>query len=520
MKKQHLQQYIAAYEVISNILKNAEFAVLDERAASAEAKKGRSWNDVGILIRRCASADDPVMLYITQDMYNSLAEYYDGDVSEATVYETLLAKELDLFQQGSYADGRMNIMLNGVSKGVWAFRYGKLLRCATEEADNAGKDEAAVRELKREVRQLRAVAEIQSRHNNLVGRFVEEMNNRYEEAHKQYVKNTTQAGPAVPLRPMNNAATLAGIPTLFLSDLHWGERVVGRQVQFWNEFDREIAERRLNRVVTESMDILLHHLSGNYYDGISVLFGGDFVSGNIHKELETTNYDVMPQIVHDLALKLARAIRLLASEFPKVYVGCVVGNHGRLDMKPSAKNAPTNSFDYMVYNVVRTLCSDLPNVLWEISGSLDLRYSLYNTKYLLTHGDQIKYQGGIGGFMVPAKKVYMNKHENYARMNMPFDYMVFGHFHQLKFMDNMICNGSLKGVDEYAFRGNFGNEPPQQALWITHPQLGITQFIPVFAEAPKAMEQPVDPFTLYNSQEEVVEELAAMNEEWFRKKSA
>lgn len=50
-----------------------------------------------------------------------------------------------------------------------------------------------------------------------------------------------------------------------------------------------------------------------------------------------------------------------------------------------------------------------------------------------------------------------------------------------------IANGvgvanSLKGYDEYAWSNNFSFEPPQQALWLTHPTYGITYRMPVLVD--------------------------------------
>jgi hypothetical protein len=45
--------------------------------------------------------------------------------------------------------------------------------------------------------------------------------------------------------------------------------------------------------------------------------------------------------------------------------------------------------------------------------------------------------------------------------------MIMGHWHQLKFFGNIIVNGSVSGLDEYAFLNNFGYEPPRQAFWVT-----------------------------------------------------
>jgi hypothetical protein len=57
--------------------------------------------------------------------------------------------------------------------------------------------------------------------------------------------------------------------------------------------------------------------------------------------------------------------------------------------------------------------------------------------------------------------------------------MLLGHFHQLIQLERVIVNGSLKGYDEYAWANNFAFERPRQALFITHPQHGITISMPV-----------------------------------------
>jgi hypothetical protein len=45
-----------------------------------------------------------------------------------------------------------------------------------------------------------------------------------------------------------------------------------------------------------------------------------------------------------------------------------------------------------------------------------------------------------------------------------------------------MCNGSLKGYDEYAYRMNLPYQAPMQALWVTHPEKGVTFQMPVLAD--------------------------------------
>jgi len=47
------------------------------------------------------------------------------------------------------------------------------------------------------------------------------------------------------------------------------------------------------------------------------------------------------------------------------------------------------------------------------------------------------------------------------------------------FLRRLIVNGSLKGYDEYAYANNFPFEEPQQGMWLTHPENGITIPMPV-----------------------------------------
>ena len=57
--------------------------------------------------------------------------------------------------------------------------------------------------------------------------------------------------------------------------------------------------------------------------------------------------------------------------------------------------------------------------------------------------------------------------------------MILGHWHQWIMLKRLIVNGSLKGMDEYAYANNFPFEEPQQGMWLTHPEHGITIPMPI-----------------------------------------
>lgn len=284
-----------------------------------------------------------------------------------------------------------------------------------------------------------------------------------------------------------------GTPTLFLSDLHWGERVYPKQVNGVNQFDLDIARDRLKRVVETSMSLLFDVLSKPDYDGIVLALGGDMVSGNIHEELRETNAAPINVVVLDLLDNLIAAVDTLLTKFKRVFIPCVTGNHGRLDKKPRAKNAVYDNFEWTLYQLLARHYADDKRVTVVVSDASDLVYRIHNTRYLLTHGDQFHGGSGISGPLVPWSLGNARKHKRQAAIGQPYDTMIFGHWHSLAWGpgDSFICNGSLNGYDEYAFRSNFGFEPPQQALWVTHPKHGITFRMGVQADArpePKAAE--------------------------------
>lgn len=180
--------------------------------------------------------------------------------------------------------------------------------------------------------------------------------------------------------------------------------------------------------------------------------------------------------VLDLLDHLCGTIDALKREFGRVYVPCVTGNHGRHDRKPRAKNAVVDNYEWVLYQFLARHYAGDDDVHIQVAESTDIVYSVQGRRYLLTHGDQFQGGTGISGPLVPWSLGDARKRSRQQQINDPYDTMIFGHWHQLAWGpgDKWIANGSLKGYDEYASRSNFGFEAPQQALWVTHPQHGIT----------------------------------------------
>jgi hypothetical protein len=294
-----------------------------------------------------------------------------------------------------------------------------------------------------------------------------------------------------PLRfdpPARDKRAMAGVATLFISDTHWGETVDIQQTMGLNEYNLDIANERLQRVFTKALELCFTHMSGQWYEGCVVQLGGDMVSGIIHEELTRTNDAEITDCIVDLAKALYVGVTAMADAFGSAYVPCVVGNHGRLEKDKVAKGKVKQNYDYLVYRVLKGYLSNDERVQVDISPSADLMYRVYDTGFLLSHGDMVKSAGGVGGIWPSLLKADYRKRlisQYRTRLgvrNATHDYLTIGHFHQYGAVESIIVNGSLKGYDEYALGIGCKPEPAQQALWFTHPAYGITTHMPVIAQ--------------------------------------
>jgi hypothetical protein len=193
----------------------------------------------------------------------------------------------------------------------------------------------------------------------------------------------------------------------------------------------------------------------------------------------------MPVVV-DLIGVLIWCIDTLLSAFGQVFVPCVTGNHGRNTHKIRAKGRNFTSFDWLLYQFLAKRFESDERVKFFIPDGPDALYSIYNHRYLLTHGDQFRGGDGMIGALGPIIRGDHRKRSRNTQIGASYDTMILGHWHQLIQLQRLIVNGSLKGYDEYAYQSNFPFEAPRQALWLTHQDRGITFSAPVQVERPKA----------------------------------
>lgn len=283
-----------------------------------------------------------------------------------------------------------------------------------------------------------------------------------------------------------------GVPMTIWSDWHVGERVFTEQTGGVNEFNHKIASQRIEKLVDTTVSLCKDFMVKPEYPGIVVCLGGDLISGSIHEELRETNEGPVNQSLLWLQEKLISALGFLADQFGKVFVPCVVGNHGRMKLKPHAKNKVFENYEWNLYCQLERHFRGDKRIQFFIPGETDAYFTVLGHRFLLTHGDSLGVRGGDGiiGALGPITRGAFKVGRSEAQIGRDFDTIIMGHWHTYIPRGEaapVIVNGALKGYDEYArlmLRVPYGR--PSQALWFVHEEHGITAQWQIFLDKRRA----------------------------------
>ena len=295
--------------------------------------------------------------------------------------------------------------------------------------------------------------------------------------------DAAKLAPSTWLTPAAPAAGHHAIPTLDVSDVHWGEVVDPAQVQNVNAFNVHIAGQRVKRAFEGAIVLARDYMKGVIYDGIEVVFGGDIVSGNIH-ELRETNEETAIESCFGAAEALMSGLTLLAKEFLRVHVTSVVGNHARSTVKPIYKNRVRDSLDYAVYRMMRERLAGDKRIAMGIADAQSERLQVYGVRYVVNHGESFRGGSGISAELAPLLLGVHRLMKREQAVGHPFDVLITHHKHRGLPMPGMgvMLNGSVVGYNEMAFDEILGYQEPQQNFWLNTPEHGIGMVAPVFVQ--------------------------------------
>lgn len=289
----------------------------------------------------------------------------------------------------------------------------------------------------------------------------------------------TEAIDAVTPMPMaykaNKKASAPITHVLHLTDLHNGEVTMKDEVDGFGEFNPEIFTQRLNTLASRVIDVTNVKRSGYQIPRLHVLATGDYVSGDIHQELQVTNAYPAPVQAVRAGLDIGAMLAMMAPHFAEIVVDMItLDNHGRMTKKNQASEGGQNNWGYVVAHIVKQFLGKHSNIDIRIHAKASALVPIGSEKYLLFHGHQIKGWAGLPYYGFD-RRVAM---EAVKRMGFPetgFTKMVMGHFHVAVDSPNWIIGGSLSGTN--AFDHSCGrHSQAHQTSWLVHPEHGQFDF--------------------------------------------
>jgi len=262
---------------------------------------------------------------------------------------------------------------------------------------------------------------------------------------------------------------------LQLTDLHYGEVIEKDEVDGFNEFNPDIAERRLQQLGHRVLHQVETMRAGYNVQNLHILGTADFISGDIHQELTVTNAFPCPVQSVKCGYAIGALAMMLAPHFSQVNVDMItLDNHGRMTRKPQASQGGVNNWSYVVAHVMKQHVIHQKNINVNVHAKPSALVPIGPEKYLLFHGHQIKGWAGIPYYGFD-RRVAM---EAVKRMNFPetaFTKLVLGHFHVSVDTAHWIVGGSLSGTN--AFDHSSGrHSAAHQTSWFVHPVHGQFSF--------------------------------------------
>ncbi|KKN77869.1 hypothetical protein LCGC14_0356060 [marine sediment metagenome] len=284
----------------------------------------------------------------------------------------------------------------------------------------------------------------------------------------------------VKIRPKSRKKGQA-VAMLSITDWHLEEEVTPESVNGLNKFNLEIAHERAVRLWQSTCSVIEMCRKNSEIDTLVAMILGDMINGWIHEEYLVTNLLTPPEAFLRVFDELVIGLTFLTKESgcSQIIVPCAVGNHGRITKKKYVSKAVGTSWDWLLYNMLARW--------FEAKGETKIQFTLphgdetyidvYGKVIRVAHGDNIRYQGGIGGVHIPLRKAI-----DRWNTGIQADYNYFGHWHSDLTGEDYRLGGSLVGWNPFGIRIKAQYRPPSQAFELQHPQYGATARFPLILD--------------------------------------
>lgn len=280
----------------------------------------------------------------------------------------------------------------------------------------------------------------------------------------------------------SSAGSSKAVPILVASDWHIDEVIDGASIGHVNEFNLDIARDRVHRFFSYSAKLVNILKMDSDIDTLLIAALGDFMSSWLHDELIQSNSLTPPEAILELfEMWIGGLDFLLNTELVKniVFVGAV-GNHGRITQKIQFKGRHKKSYEWILYSLLAKHYNAIgeKRIKFQLPSGYFNWVDLFGKKIRFHHGDNLRYQGGIGGVHIPVRKAIAQ----WDKVQ-PADLDVFGHWHTLEWSSKYVINNSLIGYSEYAENLKADFMKAGQALFLMHSKYGKTAQYPIILQS-------------------------------------
>ena len=250
--------------------------------------------------------------------------------------------------------------------------------------------------------------------------------------------------PKIPAPSKVSATPAKEIAVVHLSDLHIGKVT--------SSYNIKEAERRLQALLDKITWITKVRRRSAPINEIRVMMGGDMIEGEqiFAHQAHVIEEGLLEQAVRTAPMLLRAFLGGLLKVFPKVYVRCVDGNHGRNGPRGTSSHPLTN-WDKVCYEILKQTFNSEPRIKFHISDSFyDVDY-VFDWGNMMVHGHEIR--GGFAGF--PWYGVGRKMMGWIDSIDAPWDYLWLGHFHTYAGPVTVnhrifLANGTFESDNEYA----------------------------------------------------------------------
>lgn len=273
-----------------------------------------------------------------------------------------------------------------------------------------------------------------------------------------------------------------GKAMLCCNDWHAEERIDPATVNGLNEFDLTICQRRVDRLWQKAVRMADVAKGLTAIDEIVVWLGGDLINGFIHEELQESNFLGPAEAVSFVEGLVYTGLTFLADETGlPLRVVCSIGNHGRSTHKTRISTGYRSSWEWLAYQHLARLFRTDKRVTFTCEPSYHTYQDVCGHAVRFHHGDNVKYNGGVGGISISVNKAVAQWNKTKRA-----DYDIFGHFHQSGFgpQYRWICCNCLVGYNAYAISIKAEYSPPAQTFLVFAPEHGLVMDLPIFVEEP------------------------------------